>query len=198
MKVTVKRDGKIDSIVSMLKTEGGQHVRVGVLEGAQTVDGKPMAEIATYLEYGWVQRITKAQAGYFRHTYGIGLHPGGTLNLPPRPFFRGTFAAEYKKWAQLGGKAVFHYNSLTKALQLVGMTAQGDIQATIRNGGTSTEKFPRRSPMTMEILRKNAEGHEARGKNVSGGGASATDQPLILSGRLLNSISFEIVKDGDA
>lgn len=195
MPVSVKRSGKLKSILAMLKAEGNQHVEVGIFEGAKTADGKPMAEIATYLEYGWVQRITKAQAGYFGATYGIHLKPGNTLYLPPRPMFRGTYAAEAQKWAKIGSKAVLYYNSVTKALETVGMMAKNDIQQTIVSGGTSSERFPRRSPLTMALLGQNMKGHKANGKNLVGGGASATDKPLVLTGRLLNSIDFRIVKD---
>ena len=69
-----------------------QKVEVGIIDDAE------VATYASYVEFGWVQRVTAKQAGWF---IGQGVdHPpkvGSALVNPARPFLRATAAACGKK-----------------------------------------------------------------------------------------------------
>ena len=62
---------------------------------------------------------------------------------------------------------------------------------TISSGGTSKEKFPERSSLTLELYRQRAEAKGRKGKS-KGGGNLMTAKPLVLTGKLLNSIGYEV------
>lgn len=156
-------------------------------------NGVSTQEYSTYLEYGWVQRVTPKQAGYLRGTSGVNVPVGAVLSNPPRPFFRGTRDAEGEKWIKVLKNAVAHYQAEDiftaheKALNFIGLLATQDIQQTLINGGTSKMKFAKRSPLTMTILSARANGHQS-----DGSGTTASAQAGNLSGMLVKSIGFEI------
>lgn len=156
-------------------------------------NGVSTQEYSTYLEYGWVQRVTTKQAGYLRGTSGVNVPVGAVLSNPPRPFFRGTRDAEGEKWIKVLKNAVAHYQTgdiftaHEKALNFIGLLATQDIQQTLINGGTSKMKFAKRSPLTMAILSARANGHQS-----DGSGTTASAQAGNLSGMLVKSIGFEI------
>ena len=84
-------------------------------------------------------------------------------------------------------------NSLTRdpfnfelALIRVGMVAAEDIRETIIKGGTSKQKFPKRSSLTMALYQA------LKGDRKGSGGNSDTDKPLVLSGSLLNAITYKL------
>lgn len=154
------------------------------------IDDPEMATIAAYQEYGWVQRVTPKQAGWFK---GQGLKnppkAGASLVLPPRPFFRATMQAEGKQWSKYYAAALKAYgvDNAGAALQATAMRAADDIKQTMISGGTSKEQFEDRSPLTMEMYAKQAAGHNADGTgNISGA------KPLVKTGALLNSIGYQL------
>lgn len=153
------------------------------------IDDPEIATIASYQEYGWVQTVTAKQAAMFRHKIGAGPAAGSTLTLPARPFFRGTIQAESKHWADTYKRAykVYGPGNAHKALLATAMKAAEDIRQTLINGGTSLEKFPDRAPLTKRLYAAEAAGHERDGT-----GNIDSDQPLIKSGALLNSIGYQL------
>lgn len=173
-------------IADRIKALKNRTVQVGVLD-------PNVAQYATYVEYGWVQRATEKQARYLNAARGKlasrRVKAGSALVNPPRPFLRGTFEAEYPKWQKLMRKALSADWDAGKALSLVGRTATEDIRQTIVKGGTSKQQFDRRAPLTMELLKADA---NSKGVKSEKGSASATDKPLQVSGALLNSIAFKV------
>ena len=176
-----------------------QWVKVGVLAGATYPNGTPVSDVATYLEYGWTQKVTKKQLGYL-WAHGAHIGRNAVLNMPPRPIFRGTAEAKRAKWIKLGTNSLKGINEsnalnkITKTLLLLGMVAQEDIQDTIQNGGTGSVSFALRSPMTIAMYGHaiNAEGH----KLDDTPNQSTTLKPLYRSGLLSSSIVFNIENSG--
>lgn len=169
-------------LASQLKD--GQRVNVGVN------NNREVATYATYLEYGWTQKVTPKQEAFFRATLGHENAPkvGATLVMPARPTFHSTAAFKAKPWADIVGAMIRKgsYSSST-ILATVGAVAMSDLKQTIAQGGTSEQSFAPRSPLTMRMLeyRARSTGHEV-------GGSSATTKPLVLSGKFLNSITYQL------
>lgn len=162
---------------------GVSHVEVGVTDAS-------VAPYAAYVEYGWVQRVTDKQAGYLNRQLGKHtMKAGMALVNPPRPFLKGTMAAEAPKWRETAKKALQKTRDKEKALAILGTQAADDVRMTIKRGGTSKEKFPERAPLTMELYRQQSKG---KGRKGNGGGNASTTKPLVLTGKLLNSIGFEV------
>ena len=166
-----------------------------------------IAEYAQYVEFGWVQRVTPKQSLFLSGAIGRpvpmgdrgqpdfanpAIKPGVALVNPPRPFLRGTLVAEQEKWKAVLKKALAGMKDPSTALAVLGTVAAQDVQATIASGGTSKEKFPERAPLTMELYAAQSAGRKTGGKNHSSKASSATTQPMVLSGALLHSISFEV------
>lgn len=180
---------------------GRKAIRVGVTK-------EDVVDYARYVEFGWVQRVTAKQSLFLSAAIGrpvpnradgrpafsaAAVKVGTSLVNPPRPFLRGTLSAEGKKWAAILKNKLAQTGDPDQALDAVGAVAVGDIMNTIASGGTSKEKFEKRSPLTMALLKASAEGHDARGRNAAGKSNSTTDQPLVLNGNLLNSIGYKHV-----
>ena len=176
-----------------LVNPGVNHVEVGVADAS-------IAPYATYVEYGWVQRVTGKQSLFLSNAIGkpvprredgkpnfqaAAIKPGVALVNPPRPFLRGTMAAEAPKWRETAKKALHK----EKALAILGRQAADDVRMTITSGGTSKEKFPERASLTLELYRQKA---ESKGRKSKGGGNLMTAKPLVLTGKLLNSIGYEV------
>lgn len=184
IKMRVAIDKLKKKLASQLKD--GQHVNVGVNNNSE------VATYATYLEYGWTQRVTSKQAAFFKATLGYENAPkeGSILVMPARPTFHSTATLRAKPWADIVGAIIRNakgsYNSST-ILTTVGSVAMSDIKQTIAQGGTSEQAFAPRSPLTMRMLE-----YRARSTGHAVGGNSATTKPLVLSGKFLNSITYQI------
>lgn len=168
-------------------------VTVGVRD-LKNSSGTSTQEYANYLEFGWVQKVTGPQSRYLTSVSGKKIPPGATLMNPPRPFFRGTVDAEGDKWIKYLKNAVTHYsieNIVTahqKALSLVGLIAQQDIQHTLANGGPNGSPFPQRAPLTMAIYEAKSRNHKKDGTPNT----TSSTKAGHLTVTLINAIGFEI------
>lgn len=149
-----------------------------------------VATYATYVERGWVQRVTKAQMLYFANKRGISPPPkeGSSLVNPARPFFSGTIAARSKDWQTILTNYIKHYGpeSIRDALMTVASEAQADIKETIATGRVlGGETFEPRAPLTMALYAQ-----ETEGKQTDGTGSLSNTQPLNKTGTLFNSIGW--------
>ena len=149
MSITVKRTQSIRKLAAKLQEDNGKFFVIGIKKG-----DKELAQIMRWLEYGWTQTVTPNQANYFRGTWGIPLSVGGTLHLPPRPFFRQTIAENKAKWKRELAKAYKETKSANKALEIVAKIAREDIRESIRNGGTKGGSFAPLSEATKKIYQK--------------------------------------------
>lgn len=189
----------LDKLQEQIRKAGNQKVDVGVLEGATYPNGTPVSQVACYLEYGWDQTVTPRQRGWFA-SHGIYLKQNASLHSPARPFFKATFAVNHQKWVKMGHDALKGLandgnalNKITQALQLLGLTAQQDLQDAIIDGGAGSSSFAIRSPMTMLLY----------GNLLAEGGHRTDDtpnqttrrKPLYRTGILESSIAFDIVKE---
>lgn len=169
------------------------HVEIGIDAGASYPSGIPVSEVATYLEYGWVQSVSDRQSGWFT-AHGFGnIRPGATLNMPPRPIFEYTSTTYSKEWVKLGsdylkGIGIEPYKKIMQALEAVGLAAQQDLVNTINTNGDGS--FAPRSAVTMALYSMAAAegGHRIRGENQT-----TTDKALYKSGILAGSIIYNIV-----
>ena len=172
--------------------------KVGVNDGAVEHNGTPTSEIALYLEYGWVQRVTAKQTGFF---LGHGLNVRNTLNMPPRPTFAYTAKRNHEKWEKLGAKVLASGEFVLKplatalrALNTVCLVAQSDVQETITTNGHGS--FVPRAPLTIAMYSGgywSRTGGEVRNKrNTSAKNASMSAKALVYKGDFLHSITYEI------
>ena len=172
--------------------------KVGVDAGAVEHNGTPTSEVALYLEYGWVQRVTAKQTGFF---WSHGLNVRNTLNMPPRPTFAYTAKRNHEKWEKLGAKVLGSSEFVLKplatairALNTVCLVAQSDVQETITTNGHGS--FAPRSPLTIAMYSApywSRTGGEVRNKrNVGAKNASMSAKALVYKGDFLRSITYEI------
>lgn len=197
-RVDIKLTG-LEKLHSQIKSVGNQKVEIGILDGATYPNGTPVSKVACYLEYGWTQNVTARQRGWFS-AQGIHLKPDTVLHSPARPFFEATFNANRAKWIKLGQSALKGLtssenalNKITKALQLLGMTAQQDLQDAVIDGGVGGNSFAARSPLTALLYGNlmHAGGHRTDGTPNQ----TTTGKPLYKTGILESSIAFNIVKE---
>ena len=89
MSISKDLEERILKLAKRYDTSKRHHAKVGISDSE-------IATYASYVEFGWTQTVTPAQAAYLRaHTNGGGPKPGSVLYNPPRPIFRGTFSAEH-------------------------------------------------------------------------------------------------------
>lgn len=171
----------VQKAIRDLKTK--PRIEVGV------IDDPEIATYGAYQEFGWVQRVTAKQARWFSRQ-GLGKyapHVGSSLVLPPRPFMRGTLQAKTAEWEKTASRAIMATHSVSKGLQILGMTVVSDIKKTLVRGGTGAETFEERRPLTMRLYANQAAGHR-----TDGTGNISVKKPLVKTGALLNSIGFQL------
>lgn len=159
MPVTFTRDGTFEGRIADLKAACDKAgFRVGVLEGA-TFSSRPgerslspkakPAQVALYLEYGVVQRMTKRQKRYLAMRVAeaerkLGMKPGefgygkkgtGLIRLPARPYFRPTMA-HVPDWERVFANTVRHIGltpqGIATGLHFAARKAEGDLIDSIR------------------------------------------------------------------
>ena len=161
-----------------------------------------IATIGMYLEYGWDQRVTAKQNVYLSSVLGLPIKDKegnwiqnfAILHLPPRPFMRATFAEKNKEWKKIFESQFKKTHDVKSALEAMCIMASSDISATIRNNGTASNPFPKRSPLTMAML--DAMGETEKAKRQQKGQAAVsnttTDKALMRTGVLEKSITYKI------
>ena len=136
------------AIITQLKALGDAEISVGVLRNAgKEKDGTDLVDVAVYNEYG-------------------------TRNIPPRPFLRIATDEHGGEWQDLAekcvGKIIEGALDENRALHLIGLQAQKDVQATIKDSSNFTPNAP------ATIARK------------------GSSKPLIDTGRLRQSIRYRV------
>lgn len=153
-----------------------------------------IATIGMYLEYGWVQAVTPKQNNFLRARLGRWGANFKTLSLPPRPFMRATFAEKNKEWKKIFESQFKKTHDVKFALEAMCITASSDISTTIRNNGTASNPFPKRSPLTMAMLDAMGEAEKAKRQQKGQAAVSntTTDKALMRSVNLEKSITYKI------
>lgn len=184
MGIKVNRTTGVRKLAAEVGKVGAPYAEIGITD-------PEVATYATYNEYGWVQRTTKKQTGYFLRNFGIMLKPGTPLSSPPRPFMRATFADEVGNWKKIlaAGLKAKGVKDARAALEIMARQAQVDIQETIRNNGSRSTKFPDRSFLTTLLYDVK---DERKGRNRTADSGSGRDKALVKVGTMLHSVGYEI------
>ncbi|MBF0865115.1 MAG: hypothetical protein ABF932_13655 [Gluconobacter potus] len=147
-------------------------VEIGFFPDAAYPDGTYVAQVAFWDEYG-------------------------TQHAPPRPFMRATIAAHQTEWGKLMGAALKQSGyDLDKALDIVGRMISDQVKEQI----VSTDG-PANSPVTNLLKQRFPTGEYGAGdywqalKDVAAGETAPDGKVLVWSGRLLNSVSYEVSDD---
>ena len=169
----VKRVGSLSAALSKYKDMNAS-VRVGVLENATYPDGTPVAMVAFWNEYG-------------------------TRTSPVRAFFRTTVSEQKKNWVLSVQNLMKMHNNPKQVMGLIGVAMSEQIKDSIK-----TLSSPKNSDVTLLLKNRfpmggykygdymKAIGDAQKGISAEGG----NNNPLIWSGKMLRSISFE-VGEGD-
>lgn len=108
--VVMRGGGKFKSALrEAAKKAAGGKVKVGIVEQATYENGRSIAQVAYWNEYG-------------------------TATIPPRPFFRQTIAEHKDEWPEKAA-AVMRRNGgdATQTLELMGESVKGQLVETIQN-----------------------------------------------------------------
>lgn len=148
MAVVDDRDLGYTSIITGMKSLNNATVVVGVLKNAgKEADGTDLVDVAVYNEYG-------------------------TKHIPPRPFLRIATDEHGEDWQDLAeqcvGKIIDGVLDKDRALQIIGLQAQKDVQATIKD----SSNFAPNSQKTVD--------------------RKGSSKPLIDTGRLRQSIRYRV------
>jgi len=165
--VTVTRSNP-NALIDTLKTLTPGAVKIGWFPSARYDDEEktPVAAVAAQNEYG-----------------------NPSKRVPPRPFIRPAIALNENKWKDIGRrglKAVLAKKSTTTAvLQLLGITAVGDIQASISRVYSPPLK---KSTIDARLERQKATG----GRRLTKNQAIGITKPLVDTGEMRATVGYEI------
>lgn len=171
--ISFKGGDKWHKALSRLSQDKKIMVRAGVLEGATTTDGKPVAQYAAYNEFGAAVPVTRKMWGFFLHKYGVPLKKQ-RLVIPARPFMRNTLSEQREAWVRGVAAMLKAGRSPEEALQTAGSRMAEDIRAKILSN-----MEPRNSGFTERL------------KNEQEAGRAGT---LVNTGALVRAIHFEVEK----
>lgn len=169
---------------------GNLELRAGIFEKATYPDGMPVANVAYINEYGATieqqartgtiyrklkkdgsfargGKFVKAKNSNFATQHDIAAQ---TINIPPRPFFRFAIALNKKKWSDAIGKSLADGGSPAIALRKAGEIITDDLRESVREWSD-----PQNAKSTVA----------KKGFN----------NPLIDTGQLMNSFSYEVNDD---
>ncbi|MFM0141738.1 hypothetical protein [Paraburkholderia sp. RL18-085-BIA-A] len=180
MKGGEKLKAKLEEIARMAGK--ADKVNVGFLENSTYPDGTSVPMVAAIQEYG-----------------------APNASIPARPFFRGMIAARKGEWGPQLGKIIkaADYDS-DVALGRMGENIKGQLQESI-----IATSDPALSPITVMLrgMRSHDQALVVTGKTVGEAAQrvandednyGASTKPLIDSGHLLNSVDYEVKKDGQS
>lgn len=100
----------LEARIKAVKDANKKVVKVGIVGHQRYDDETPVAYVAAIHEFG-----------------------SPSNNIPPRPFFRPTVAAQKKNWAGIGKQILQNGGTIEDMLDSVGSSAAGDIFETISN-----------------------------------------------------------------
>ena len=93
MGIKVNRNTGVRKLAAEVGKVGAPYAEIGITD-------PEVATYATYNEYGWVQRTTKKQTGYFLRNFGIMLKPGTPLSS------RGRHRSTFRRRSETTARAV--------------------------------------------------------------------------------------------
>ena len=160
---------RVDDLLKALEELGSYETVVGILSSA----GGELLTIAYVQEFGTTIQVTDKMRGYFRYNFNVNLSTP-VIKIPERSFIRSSFDSKEPEIGQTGDELIIsvlegNINAYT-FFDVLGQTAANTIRNYLINEVTS----PPNSPLT-----------------VANKGSS---NPLVDTGRLVNSIDYEVRK----
>lgn len=183
--MTVQDSGPamLDNIIHQLQTLCNQEIAGGILAdegGGDSRDGGiTNAQLGAIHEFGVSIPVTPKMRAYLHHL-GMHLSPTKTMiNIPSRPFMRGTVDAVKDTIAELFSSGVANILDTTldadKVLHRVGLYLADQIRMTIR---ADDRPAPPLADITVQIKTNK--------------GSPSPARPLVDTGGLLHSVSYDI------
>ena len=161
---------------------GSVQVRVGVLNNPR------VATYATYLERGWVQTVTEAQAHWLNAHGGAGIQPGARLIMVARPTFATAAEQGRERWTKMA-RALAKRQSPHIDLEAIGAVIGADMQNAVKEIIATGGGFAERRPLTLAIYAAELAGDN---RGAEPGAGMTRTQPLVKTGEFLGSIAFEV------
>ena len=167
--MTVEDRSNIDKILKTLEKLSNTAVRIGILSKS----GGEILLIANVNEYGCSIPVTNKMRGFFRYEFGINISKNTkVIKIPERSFVRSSFDENQNKlesYEELLEAVIDSKISVDNFYQIIGNACVNLIKDYIKGGN-----FEPDSPVTLKHKRP-------------------TTKPLIDTGRLINSIDFEVI-----
>lgn len=167
---TVEDKSRVDEVLRRLDELSSFAVRVGIL----SKKGGEMLMIANVNEYGCSIPVTDKMRAFFRYNFGISLREDTvSINIPERSFVRASFDYNESSFYKFDDYLYAVLNGRLDALdfyKVVGTACVNMIRDFILKGVE-----PQNAPLTLEIK-------------------SPKTKPLVDTGRLVNSIDFEVIR----
>lgn len=160
--MSAKFKAALEARIKAVKDANKKVVKVGIVGYQHYDDGTPVAYVAAIHEYG-----------------------SPSTNIPPRPFFRPTVAAQKKTWAGISQQILKNGGTVEDMLDSVGSRAAGDIFETISNIDAP--------PLAISTKKaRNRKAHkqtEKYGKKPN----AVSIKPLVDTKLLIDSIGYVVV-----
>lgn len=168
--MTVEDRSDVDKILRVLEELSSTAVRIGILSSA----GGEILMIANVNEYGCDIDVTEKMRGYFRGVFGINIRKDTTkIKIPERSFIRSSYdenKGKFRTYDDYLGAVLDMKISVQEFYQIIGNACVNTIKEYIRRGD-----FEPDSSLTLEQKKPKT-------------------KPLIDTGRLINSIDYEVVR----
>lgn len=169
--MAVSDTSKVEEILQRIKVLRSMSVKVGILS---SVDGEILM-IANVHEFGCEIEVTDKMRGFFLYKFGVGLKKDtSVIKIPERSFIRSSFDARQNNIGESGDKLMEMVLSddleARSFYEMLGQTASDAIKNYLINNVVT--------PPNTELTVRNKHGKS---------------NPLVNTGRLVNSIDYEIV-----
>lgn len=169
--MAVSDTSKVDEILKRIEALKSMYVKVGVLSS----ESGEILMIANVHEYGKEIEVTDKMRGFFLYKFGVGLKKDTrVIKIPERSFIRSSFDARQNKVGESGDKLmemVLNGDLEVRSFyEMLGQTASDAIKDYLINNVVA--------PPDTELTVRNKHGKS---------------NPLVNTGRLVNSIDYEIV-----
>lgn len=169
--MAVSDTSKVNEILERIEELNSMHIKVGVLSSS----GGEILMIANVHEFGKEIEVTDKMRGFFLYKFGVGLKKDTkVIKIPERSFIRSSFDDRNEEVGKSGdellNQVIEGELSVRNFYEMLGTTTVSAIKSYIINNVTSPAN------VALTIMAKNGKSN-----------------PLVNTGRLVNSIDYEIV-----
>lgn len=166
----VEDESRVDEFLQKLEELDGMYVEVGILSSA----GGEMLTIASVQEFGANITVTDKMRGYMAANFGVHLKQSTTsIKIPERSFIRSSFDAKQEQ--------IYEQEELLAMVLEGQMTARGFYEAL---GQTCVDII--KDYLINEV---NSPANSSLTTSIKG-----SSNPLVDTGKLVNSITYQIKK----